>query len=233
VKGGVVYVTRASHKDWHSKEQLEKLQGWARDGLTDEQIAKNIGIRRPTLYAWKKEHPDIADALKKGKEVVDVEVENALLKKAMGTTTKTTQYKMVKVDSDVLKAKRVKYMNAYKLDHPDKTKEEIVIAAALAIPTYERIPIVETVQEIPPDTSAIIFWLKNRLPEKYRDQTFRRLNKAQADKTEAEIERINAETKRLNSNDEGITKIVFSDDMKSDKEDDTDQKGDESDGANA
>lgn len=140
---------------------------------------------------------------------------------------------MVKVDSDVLKAKRVKYMNAYKLDHPDKTKEEIVIAAALAIPTYERIPIVETVQEIPPDTSAIIFWLKNRLPEKYRDQTFRRLNKAQADKTEAEIERINAETKRLNSNDEGITKIVFSDDMKSDKEDDTDQKGDESDGANA
>ena len=140
---------------------------------------------------------------------------------------------MVKVDSDVLKAKRVKYMNAYELDHPDKTKEEIVIAAALAIPTYERIPIVETVQEVAPDTSAIIFWLKNRLPEKYRDQTFRRLNKAQADKTEAEVKRIKAETKRLNSNDEGITKIVFSDDLKPDKEDDSKQKGSEDNGADS
>jgi hypothetical protein len=203
MKGGVVYVTRASHKDWHSKEQLEKLQGWARDGLTDEQIAKNIGIRRPTLYAWKKEHPDIADALKKGKEVVDVEVENALLKKAMGTTTKTTQYKMVKVDSDVLKAKRVKYMNAYKLDHPDKTKEEIVIAAALAIPTYERIPIVETVQEVAPDTSAIIFWLKNRLPEKYRDQVFRKLNMANAEnvKLDQELKRLKIKSLKDNGQD--------------------------------
>lgn len=196
-------MTRASHKDWHSKEQLEKLQGWARDGLTDEQIAKNIGIRRPTLYAWKKEHPDIADALKKGKEVVDVEVENALLKKAMGTTTKTTQYKMVKVDSDVLKAKRVKYMNAYKLDHPDKTKEEIVIAAALAIPTYERIPIVETVQEVAPDTSAIIFWLKNRLPEKYRDQVFRKLNLANAEnvKLDQELKRLKIKSLKDNGQD--------------------------------
>ncbi len=196
-------MTRASHKDWHSKEQLEKLQGWARDGLTDEQIAKNIGIRRPTLYAWKKEHPDIADALKKGKEVVDVEVENALLKKAMGTTTKTTQYKMVKVDSDVLKAKRVKYMNAYKLDHPDKTKEEIVIAAALAIPTYERIPIVETVQEVAPDTSAIIFWLKNRLPEKYRDQVFRKLNMANAEnvKLDQELKRLKIKSLKDNGQD--------------------------------
>lgn len=196
-------MTRASHKDWHSKEQLEKLQGWARDGLTDEQIAKNIGIRRPTLYAWKKEHPDIADALKKGKEVVDVEIENALLKKAMGTTTKTTQYKMVKVDSDVLKAKRVKYMNAYKLDHPDKTKEEIVIAAALAIPTYERIPIVETVQEVAPDTSAIIFWLKNRLPEKYRDQVFRKLNMANAEnvKLDQELKRLKIKSLKDNGQD--------------------------------
>lgn len=201
-------MTRASHKDWHSKEQLEKLQGWARDGLTDEQIAKNIGIRRPTLYAWKKEHPDIADALKKGKEVVDVEVENALLKKAMGTTTKTTQYKMVKVDSDVLKAKRVKYMNAYKLDHPDKTKEEIVIAAALAIPTYERIPIVETVQEVAPDTSAIIFWLKNRLPEKYRDQVFRKLNMANAENVKLDQELKRLKIKSLKDNGQNMELLL-------------------------
>lgn len=196
-------MTRVSHKDWHSKEQLEKLQGWARDGLTDEQIAKNIGCHVSTLYDWKDKYSDISEALKKGKEVVDVEVENALLKKAMGTTTKTIQYKMVKVDSDVLKAKRVKYMNAYKLDHPDKTKEEIVIAAALAIPTYERIPIVETVQEVPPDTSAIIFWLKNRLPEKYRDQVFRKLNLANAEnvKLDQELKRLKIKSLKDNGQD--------------------------------
>lgn len=196
-------MTRVSHKDWHSKEQLEKLQGWARDGLTDEQIAKNIGCHVSTLYDWKDKYSDISEALKKGKEVVDVEVENALLKKAMGTTTKTIQYKMVKVDSDVLKAKRVKYMNAYKLDHPDKNKEEIVIAAALAIPTYERIPIVETVQEVPPDTSAIIFWLKNRLPEKYRDQVFRKLNLANAEnvKLDQELKRLKIKSLKDNGQD--------------------------------
>lgn len=196
-------MTRVSHKDWHSKEQLEKLQGWARDGLTDEQIAKNIGCHVSTLYDWKDKYSDISEALKKGKEVVDVEVENALLKKAMGTTTKTIQYKMVKVDSDVLKAKRVKYMNAYKLDHPDKNKEEIVIAATLAIPTYERIPIVETVQEVPPDTSAIIFWLKNRLPEKYRDQVFRKLNLANAEnvKLDQELKRLKIKSLKDNGQD--------------------------------
>ncbi|MFV0351418.1 MAG: helix-turn-helix domain-containing protein [Oscillospiraceae bacterium] len=69
---------------WLSGEGLLLLEGWARDGLTDEQIAKNIGIQRTTLYDWKKRHPDISDALKKGKEIIDREVENALLKRALG-----------------------------------------------------------------------------------------------------------------------------------------------------
>lgn len=59
------------------------------------------------------------------------------------------------------------------------------------------------------------------------------LTRANARKINAEIERIKAETKRLNSNDEGITKIVFSDDLKPDKEDDSKQKGSEDDGADA
>lgn len=70
--------------DWLEKDKLILLEGWARDGLTDEQIAKNIGISRASLYEWKKKKVDISDALKKGKEVVDFEVENALLKRALG-----------------------------------------------------------------------------------------------------------------------------------------------------
>lgn len=69
--------------DWQEKDKLILLEGWARDGLTDEQIAHNIGINRTTLYDWKKKARDIDDALKKGKEIVDFEVENALLKSAM------------------------------------------------------------------------------------------------------------------------------------------------------
>ena len=55
-----------------------------RDGLTDKQIAHNMGITPSTLYAWKDKYPEISESLKKGKEVVDIEVENALLKRAKG-----------------------------------------------------------------------------------------------------------------------------------------------------
>ena len=68
-------------------EGLTLLNGWARDGLTDEQIASNMGICRDTLIQWKKKYSDISDALKKGKEIVDFEVENALLKKALSGDT--------------------------------------------------------------------------------------------------------------------------------------------------
>lgn len=76
--------SRGKYKDWLTDEGLLKLEGWARDGLTDEQIAINIGIRRTTLYDWKKKYSDISDALKKGKEVIDRQVENALFKSAIG-----------------------------------------------------------------------------------------------------------------------------------------------------
>ena len=59
------------------------LEGWARSGLTEEQIAHNMGISRPTLWEWKKKEPIIFNTLKRNKDVVDYEVENALLKNAM------------------------------------------------------------------------------------------------------------------------------------------------------
>lgn len=72
------------YHEWITEEGLLKIEGWARDGLTDEQIAHNIGIVPSTLYEWKKKHSEISEALKKGKEVIDRQVENALLKRALG-----------------------------------------------------------------------------------------------------------------------------------------------------
>ena len=80
------------YRRWLEADGLLLLEAWARDGLTDEQIAHNCGIGVRTLYEWKKEYRQISQALKKGKEVVDVEVENALLKRALGYSyTETTR----------------------------------------------------------------------------------------------------------------------------------------------
>ena len=81
-------MAKGKYEYWLTPEGLLKLEGWARDGLTDEQIAENMGISRSTLNAWKDKYSDISDTLKKGKEVVDRQVENALLKRALGYTYK-------------------------------------------------------------------------------------------------------------------------------------------------
>ena len=120
----------AKYENWITPEGLLKLEAWARDGLTDEQIAKNVGISRETLYQWKNKYTDISDALKKGKEVVDIQVENALLKRALGYS-----YTETKVENG-----------------PDGKK------------------VTKTVKEVLPDTTAQIFWLKNRRGNKWKDK---------------------------------------------------------------
>ena len=77
-------MAKGKYEYWLTPEGLLKLEGWARDGLTDEQIAVNIGISRSTLNAWKDKYSDISDTIKWGKDVVDREVENALLRRALG-----------------------------------------------------------------------------------------------------------------------------------------------------
>ena len=81
-------MAKGKYETWLTPEHLILLQGWTRDGLTDEQLAARMGIASATLYEWKKKYPEISDALKRGKEVVDYEVENALLRSALeGSTT--------------------------------------------------------------------------------------------------------------------------------------------------
>lgn len=64
--------------------RLIEIEAWKRDGLTDEQICKNLGISKDTFYKYKDKYADFSDCLKKGKEVADIEVENALFKRAVG-----------------------------------------------------------------------------------------------------------------------------------------------------
>jgi len=69
--------------EWLEEDKLILLEGWARDGLTYEQISHNMGIDTSTLWDWRNKDSNISNAIKKGREVVDFEVENALLKNAL------------------------------------------------------------------------------------------------------------------------------------------------------
>lgn len=117
----------AKINDWLENDKLILLEGWARDGLTDEQIAKNIGIATSTFYEWKKKEKEFSEALKKGKEVVDFEVENALLKRALG------------------------------YEYEEETYENGILTKKVK-------------KQVAPDTTAQIFWLKNRQIKKWRDK---------------------------------------------------------------
>ena len=119
------------YHEWLTDDGLLKLTAWARNGLIDKQIAHNIGISVKTLYEWKNSYSDIRDALKNGKEVVDIMVENALFRRAVG-------YKYTEITKE-------------------RRNGELEVTK-------------EIVKEVSPDTTAQIFWLKNRLPGMWRDR---------------------------------------------------------------
>ncbi|MDO4647955.1 MAG: helix-turn-helix domain-containing protein [Eubacteriales bacterium] len=77
-------MAKGKYQQWIEPEGLLKIEGWARDGLTEKDIARNMGISRDTLNEWKKKYSDISDTLKRGKDVSDRQVENALFRNATG-----------------------------------------------------------------------------------------------------------------------------------------------------
>lgn len=126
------------------QEKLILIEAWCRDGLTEEQIAKNLGIGVSTLSKYKVEHIEIVEALKRGKEVIDYQVENQLLKRAMG-------YEYEEVTQE-----------------PLYTMSGTPILDESGNPKIAVTKIVK--KQIVPDTTAQIFWLKNRKPKEWRDK---------------------------------------------------------------
>lgn len=133
------------YDQWLTEEGLLKITGWARDGLIDKQIAHNMGIGASTLREWKGTFPEVAEALRKGKEVVDREVENALFKSAIGYTQTIRKPVKVKViDYDPETGRKIR-----EVEHWKAVEEEI---------------------HVPPQVTAQIFWLKNRKPDQWREK---------------------------------------------------------------
>lgn len=126
---------KGNSAEWMTDDGLVLVQGWARDGLTDEQIAKNIGIAVRTYYEWQERFPQFRQAIKKGKAPVDVQVENALLKRALGYEYEETITEIEEVEE----GRQKKHIRRIK-------------------------------KHMPPDVGAIVFWLKNRKPGRWRDK---------------------------------------------------------------
>lgn len=130
-------------EEWLTETGLIRIEGWARDGLSEEQISHNMGISSVTLRAWKKKFPSILSAIKKGKQPIDYRVENAMLKSALGYT-----------------AKIKKGMKLRDEGYDENGKRWV----------KERVEFYEEELHIPANTIAQIFWLKNRKPERWKDK---------------------------------------------------------------
>lgn len=129
---------RPSKYDTEVKPRLLEIEAWARNGDIDETIAHKLGIAYPSTFCdYKNKYQEFSEALKKGKEVVDIEVENSLLKRAMG-------YKYTETTKEVVK-------------NPDTGEYKLTVTK-------------EVTKEVIPDTTAQIFWLKNRKPKEWRDK---------------------------------------------------------------
>lgn len=124
-------MARPSKYETHVAPRLEEIKDWCRNGATDEEIAKRLGISIASFYNFKNQFLEFLEALKETKEIVDAQVENALLKRALG----------------------------YSYD--EVTKE--VVDGELKVTKV-------ITKQVVPDTTAQIFWLKNRRPDKWRDK---------------------------------------------------------------
>ena len=124
-KREVVTVAKGKYQKWLTPEGLLLLGGWARDGLTDEQIARKMGINKATLYRWKDSYCDICNALKKGKEVVDYEVENALLSSALEGNTTAQIFWLKNRRPDKWRDKQREETDTAALDKLDEILQEI------------------------------------------------------------------------------------------------------------
>ena len=132
------------YQKWLEPDGLTLLAAWARDGLSNEQIAKNCGVNPDTLYSWKARFSEISEALARGKEIVDAEVENATHKAATGYTAQVRKtFKLRHVDYD---------------DRGRKVRE------------YETLEVGYDEVHVPANVNAQKFWLINRKPQQWRDK---------------------------------------------------------------
>lgn len=169
-------MARSKYEVLDIETRLPEIEQYARDGWTDEMIFKKIGVAKQTFYTWKTKYPEFAEALRKGKEVVDSEIENELLESARGRVYwEETQVLMKVVDEET------------------------------GLPVDKMVTVKRVLKRDTPSVTAQIFWLKNRNPGKWRDKQItehtgaigvQKLDYMDDDELDAAINKIKGEFKK-------------------------------------
>lgn len=152
----------------YTPEILQLMKWMCRSGLTDEEIARELKIHVATLYRWKQAYPELAEVMRENKEIADSKVEDSLYKRARG-------FWYEEIETVVKRAPKVPAfgpgLGAENDDQDDQA--EGIGELPPAPPDEELIKTTTKIKRVkkysPPDTTAAIFWLKNRLPQKWRD----------------------------------------------------------------
>lgn len=133
----------------YKEEYAEQAYKLCLLGATDAKLADFFEVDLSTISNWKNQHIEFLESLKRGKYAADAEIADALYNRAKGMTI---------IEQQAIKL-TTKAQGVDKDGNPTR-----------AFGQTERIEIVELSREIPPDTTSIIFWLKNRQPKEWRDK---------------------------------------------------------------
>lgn len=132
---------KSGRKSMYTDDILPRIEELLKSGLNNRQLAKAIGINETTIYDWIDRFPQFHHTLKKYRGLADIQVENALFKSALGFNF-----------TEVKKERR-------KIGKDDDGKDK-----------YELVVTEEIEKHIPGVSAAQIFYLKNRMPERYKDK---------------------------------------------------------------
>lgn len=139
---------KSFYENWTKDGELDNvlllIKKWRGDGATLDEIADKLGMSRSTLFDYKNMYPDFSDALKKGKEIIDAEIESSLKKECLGY-----------VAEDVI-----------------TTTTAIVDERTGEITNLKKIETKTTKKYIRPSITAIAYYLNNRVSDKWHNKIF-------------------------------------------------------------
>ena len=135
---------RKNKYETNVQPRLLEIAAWCRDGLDDKQIAERLGISHESFYKYKREHVEFSDTLKETKEIADIKVENSLNKNANGYDYE---------EQTVVMKKEVIYKDG-------KRVKEVTYPEIITLTKHKEA-----------ETRAQMFWLQNRKPKEWRNQS--------------------------------------------------------------
>lgn len=118
-------MARVDSKEIIIEEKLKEIEKWISNGVTEKEIAKNLGIAYSTFRKHKTTMSALREAIKEGLEEKNQEVEKALYKKCIGyhyfeqVATKVKKEKLADDNITVLTNEEVEVTEVKKYSLPD------------------------------------------------------------------------------------------------------------------